>query len=262
MKKEYISDFELEQYLLGELPVARQQAIARLVQELPSLRTRVQELQKSNETILHEYPAPYMSAQITRRNNMRPQQNKTKNLFFPRYTFPALALASLMVIVVFWITADYHFPSSIPSSTRIKGKAVSLYVYRKKNDAVELLTSNAQAGANDLLRIGYYTRKDTHGIIFSIDGNKVLTLHFPANEHASTRLQTNKKVLLPDSYELDNAPLYEQFFMVTSEEELDAAVIMKKLQLHKDYLPDNLDKILMIDKSLHIISVTISKRDK
>ena len=53
-------------------------------------------------------------------------------------------------------------------------------------------------------------------------------MHFPDNVYSNTRLDFGGKVFLPYSYELDNAPFFERFFFITSENELNVNEIMEK----------------------------------
>ena len=69
--------------------------------------------------------------------------------------------------------------------TRIKGtekidvSKPHILVHRKVNDTVELLESGDEAKAGDLLQIAYVSAGADYGVILSIDGRGVVTLHYP-----------------------------------------------------------------------------------
>jgi hypothetical protein len=62
-------------------------------------------------------------------------------------------------------------------------------------------------------------------LIASIDGAGVVTLHYPANADApalATAL-AQKPTSLPQAYVLDDAPQFERFFFITSEDPIEVA---------------------------------------
>ena len=79
----------------------------------------------------------------------------------------------------------------------------------------------------DLLQLAYVSAGDTHGIILSIDGRGVVSLHFPEARNASTRLEINREIFLPNAIELDDAPDYERFFLITSPGPLDVSSVLE-----------------------------------
>ncbi len=261
MKNINISDFELEQFLLKELPEERMKVIASMVKEEQSLQYRLKDLEISNEEILEQYPAEFISGQIRYKYNQEKKsdkKSKSANFKFRYVTIPALA--SLMIISIFLLKTNYDLP--VPNDieiTRTKGENASLYIYRKKGKAIEFLSNNSIAREKDLLQVGYSSSKDQYGIIFSIDGNGVITLHFPKNYDDSTKLELKRKVLLLNSYELDDAPRFEKFFLLTSDKELNVETIIDKLKQEKDII-DNINlNGLINDNTINIKKVIILK---
>jgi hypothetical protein len=98
-------------------------------------------------------------------------------------------------------------------------------------DRIELLKNGAKAKSGDLLQLAYAVPETAFGVILSIDGSGVVTLHFPEEKSGSTALEKMKKTPLPHAYELDNAPEFERFFFITSETELNASEILEKAAL-------------------------------
>jgi hypothetical protein len=84
------------------------------------------------------------------------------------------------------------------------------------------------AEPGDLLQLAYVAASEHYGVILSIDGRGGVTRHFPAEEGGSTLLALNKRSLLPNAIELDDAPGYERFFLVTSKTPIDIAAVVAK----------------------------------
>lgn len=99
--------------------------------------------------------------------------------------------------------------------TRIKGMP-QLTIERMGARGPERLGDGDLAGDGDLLQLQYRAAGREQGVIVSIDGRGTATLHFPATADASTRLRTGGLVPLDHSYELDDAPRFERFFLVTA----------------------------------------------
>lgn len=101
-----------------------------------------------------------------------------------------------------------------------------LFVFRKRAREVELLRPEAPVASGDLIQIGYIASDATHGVIFSLDGLGVVTLHHPAREDESTALEPFGRQLLPYSFELDGAPTYERILFVTGSRPIDVSAVL------------------------------------
>ncbi|MBN1838324.1 MAG: hypothetical protein JW820_20865, partial [Spirochaetales bacterium] len=67
-------------------------------------------------------------------------------------------------------------------------------------------------------QLGYVAAARAYGVILSIDGRGVVTLHFPVGSTGAGELEREGESLLPFAYELDDAPGFERFFFVTGPE--------------------------------------------
>jgi hypothetical protein len=76
--------------------------------------------------------------------------------------------------------------------------------------------------------LAYVAAHAPYGIILSIDGRGGATLHYPPEKGSMTNLTQNKRVLLPNAIELDDAPGFERFFFLTSDSPIDPADIMER----------------------------------
>lgn len=114
-------------------------------------------------------------------------------------------------------TAQQAPPTEGAQSVRPKGLTPSLRAYRKTEAGAERLNRRALADAGDVLQLGYVAPGVRHGVIVSIDGRAHVTLLFPESPTASTQLpRAAGEHLLNHAYELDDAPVFERFVLVTS----------------------------------------------
>jgi hypothetical protein len=222
MKKHRVPDLLIEQLLLGELPEPR----ARELAEDPQVRARMEELRASNREILERYPPEVMAKRIgwrlekEREASVRPAPR--------RWSLPRLAPAAGFAALV--LVAGAVLVSVAP--WRDRGQAARpkgyphLVIYRKTDGGAETLPENGGIRAGDVLQIAYVAAARKYGVIFSIDGRGVLTLHFPASESAPSLLQPEEETKLDYSYRLDDAPGFERFFLVTSNRNLSVAEVL------------------------------------
>lgn len=118
---------------------------------------------------------------------------------------------------------------------RIKGLAPRLLVHRQRQGVIEQLRDGDVARAGDLVQISYVAAGNRNGVILSLDGRGVVTLHHPARPDATPTLVARGQHALDHAYELDDARSYERFVLVTAGDEplsvtavLDAAQRLAK----------------------------------
>jgi len=105
---------------------------------------------------------------------------------------------------------------------RLKGAESRLVLHRQiegPNDQAERLREGQAVSEGDVLQVSYLAAGASHGVIVSIDGRGITTLHYPPPQEppTSTRLEQGAAIPLSSAYELDDAPSFERFFFVTSE---------------------------------------------
>lgn len=242
MNNRRVPDIILERFLLDELDEKRVRELRDMIAADTVLRLRLEEMKESSRDILSLYPEETMSLRISEkafRKTRRPLiRSKLKNVFYALFSkrlIPAAAFASVIAAVTFYALtiyrpAEMRRQPEVADVTRAKGLAPGLYIYRKKGDSIEILENGSVAGEGDLLQIGYVSAGLEHGLIFSIDGSGAVTLQHPDRADRSTAIGTGKKILLPTSYELDDAPGFETFYFITSRKEIDVDMVMKKAQ--------------------------------
>ena len=236
MKAREIQIWEMERFVLGELPSSRMAEIRRLAETDPDLSERIASLQRSSRDILERYPAEDIVPEILKRSeaeavSMGPEARRNparRRLFL--LVMPAAA-ALVLVVAVFFRSGDPALGTRIKGEETIDMTKTQIITYRKINDYAEVLQNGDKASSGDLLQIAYVPAGQIYGVVFSIDGNGLVTLHYPERDEDPTLLGQEPKTLLQTSYELDDAPGFERFFFVTSKSEIDAREILRSARL-------------------------------
>jgi hypothetical protein len=268
MKTNPFKSWELERYLLGELPPTRMDEIKKLLESESALREELAALERSNEEILKQYSPETVLPQIKASLDPGREDRVRQPILLKRllYATPVFAAALVVLFIVFQnpggrTTQDIQGLQG----TRIKGTETidvskpHILIHRKTNDTVELLESGDKASAGDLLQIAYMSVGATYGVILSIDGRGVVTLHYPESEDKEPILEQDKKTLLPTSYELDDAPDFERFFFITSKSKIDVQTILNSAKVLAKH-PKTLEKAaLALPDTLGQYSLLIKK---
>jgi hypothetical protein len=231
-----IPDYLLEQYALGELSGEEARRLDRCVEQDPDLRARLAALRVSNEGILAEHPP----AEFARAVELRARgaaavlrASGSRRSAVPRWMIfaPAAAAVALLTLVVvkqgpvLRRESDLARTGAQTEVTREKGRP-QLRIYRRAGTGIDSLRETDAAARGDVLQLSYAPFGRLHGVILSIDGRGTVTLHFPAAPDQSTRLVGRGETLLPDAYELDDAPGFERFFLVTSSAPIDVPAVL------------------------------------
>lgn len=103
------------------------------------------------------------------------------------------------------------------------------------------------ASEGDELQLRYAVPEKCFGMLISMDGNGVVTVHVGQGAQAIA-LEPGKMNTLPFAYRLDNAPHFEKFFLLTSKEEFSVD--------EKEF-----DKSLK-QPNIQVISFTVRKQAK
>lgn len=186
-------------------------------------------------------------------NRVKNRRKKPFSLRSLLIAAPALALAVFVVMITIQRPEDVIPPISVGGGeiTRVKGSAPAkaqspgLFIYRKKSDsgAVERLAPNSKTARGDLLQIAYHAGSAQYGVILSIDGGGAVTLHFPPQPTSSSALRIagdtsgsgDKRIppaiFLDAAFELDNAPVFERFFFITSSTPPDVPELLRAARL-------------------------------
>jgi len=117
-------------------------------------------------------------------------------------------------------------PPAPDAAERLKGSGPRLALYRRTADGSEPLADGGLVRRGDLIRVGYQAAGRAYGAILSIDGRGAVTRHWPPQGLVAAPLSRDGVVLLDDAYELDDAPRWEAFYFVTSDEPFDVEPLL------------------------------------
>lgn len=95
-------------------------------------------------------------------------------------------------------------------------KSPSLALFKKLQTETIHLWDGASVTKNDTLQIKYQSAGYTHGIIFSVGGQRQITLHHPKDILGSTELSKAELTVLTEPYILDDTPHFERFYFIAS----------------------------------------------
>jgi len=229
-----VPNWKAERYLLGELPASEMAALKTLENKNAEFCLQLELLKNSNEELLAEYPAEETAEKM--QNNHR-------------WLVPLSACAALLITATALITVFSGQNIAInEDGVRAKGLKTDLEIWRKTASSVEKLADNSEAHAGDLLQMRYITEEKCYGVLLSMDGNGTLTIHLSGNHGRAAELEAGRIVSLDSSYELDNAPKFETFYLFTAKEEFILAPVAEAL-LHGK-----------MPKNLQISQITLKKR--
>jgi hypothetical protein len=234
-------DWLLERIALGELPPDElERARARLLAE-PDGAARLAALERSNRDILAALPPERVAAEVQRRLHLKQVQEghragQRSSRFSPRWM--ALPVAAALAVLVFVSSrgvatgdgpdGDDRFAEVLGATgySGIKGEA-QLHVHRQVGDTAEKLERNARARTGDTLQLSYTAAGAQYGVVVSVDGRRMVTVHLPVQGPQAARLEQKGAVSLSNAYELDDAPAFERFFLVTSARPFAVATVVQ-----------------------------------
>jgi anti-sigma factor RsiW len=204
----------LERYRLGELSGADQARVAQALATDEALRARVQQLDLDDAATLAAHPPARIAAQVAAR--AVPPEDKRF-----RWLLPAFALAAAVTVTLVVQRAV------VPDDVRFKGDGPSLRLFRLAAKEPERLADGAHVKPHDVVQVAFELSGAAHLVIVSVDGAGHATLHWPLD--GNTAVPSGMKAL-PQAFELDEAPGFERFFLVTSEVPLSAPEVLAAAQ--------------------------------
>ncbi len=201
-----IPDWLLERHALGELPPDLDAQIRRRIAERPAEEERLRALRAHDRTFLATHPPDAVVPAIMERREGRAEPSCPRALALA----PLAAAASVALALVLFVGESGE-------EVRDKGAGPALLVHRSRGGVVERLENGALAQPGDLVQLSYRAAGRRHGLVVSVDGGGVVSLHLPTSGAWSAALEPKGTVALPHAYELDDAPEYERFFFVLSD---------------------------------------------
>ena len=210
-----VPDITLERSRLNELPPEAAARLDRQLQRDPGLRQRLDALLASDAEIHASDRLDLLASRVRLRLGAREAaSNRHRGHSFRLWAAPAV----VAMVVVLALALPRLTTESVEEGERIKGLQPSLTLFRRVNGTSETLADGAVARKGDLIRVGYHAAGSAYGVIVSIDGRRLVTLHLPRGGERAVPLGREATVLLDHAYELDDAPRWERFYFVTGDE--------------------------------------------
>ena len=206
------TELEVEAIALGELDAAK----AGLVVD----GERLAALRASDEEIRARYPSRAVAARV--RDGVA-RSRRSSALRFGAVLAPAAAACALLLVVLRPAPARLD---EAPDVTVEKGLEPELVVYAVREGAA---TRVDRAAPGDRVQLALVGLKDENAAVISVDGAGHVTRHFPREPAGSTQIAApgaaRGELHLPDGFELDDAPAFERFVLVTSPAPIDVAAV-------------------------------------
>lgn len=228
---ERVPDLLVEKLVLGELSDAQAASVReRLGDEADE---RIGAIKRSNAEILEHHTPAQMAAMVQKRLEGH-QEGAGRKVRGWWYALPTLAAAAGVLLWVGTRGVEDTATDTLgvdgagddgPEVITLKGDARLVIQRRRGGEDLQVVDGDS-VRAGDLLQVSYHSGGAAQGVIVSLDGAGVVTLHHPAANDAAAALAGAGTVALPNSYELDDAPGYERFFFVTGDD-LDVDVVMR-----------------------------------
>lgn len=217
-----------------------EQVILKEIENSTIPEAELKEICNSNKEILVTYPASDMKAACEKKLGLQKKHSplhEFKSHHFPSMkTFALLAAACLTLVLSISLLKTKPLTDNIgekgilTSSERAKGGGAQLFIYKKENKGASILRSFSKINNGDIIQLSYLASGQTFGAIISIDGNGTITRHFPDDGNMASSLTAGGEIPLPFSYQLDNAPTYERFLLITSSRNFSVTSIINTIQ--------------------------------
>jgi hypothetical protein len=230
-----LPDWLVERAALDEVAPASRDRIERA--DPRELADRVAALHNDNAAELARYPASLQVAQIEARIATEARQRAERRRR-RRLGWLGVATSAAAVLVVARFVPERTATDTPPRAgvtqgdgTRVKGVA-RLVAFRQAGEQVERLAEDTVVHAGEVIQLRYNAGGQRFGVIASVDGAGVVTLHFPLREDAPPEATavSPETTTLPNAYALDDAPRFERFFFITANDPVDVPQTLAALR--------------------------------
>jgi len=235
-----ISDFKLERYLLGELSEKEMRELQERELSDEIFAARVAEMRLQGKRFVAENPFAALEAKMAAAEQSANDEHNVVSVMWLKVAAAlviALGVFSMVLLNRNVETFDNKDAAmqvamaDVDDGTRIKGMQASLEVWKKTGDSAVQMVNLGDAHEGDEIQLRYRVPQKCFGMLFSMDGNGTITMHMGEGNKA-IELEPGKMTTLPFAYKLDNAPKFEKFFLLTSQNsfEIDGNDIDKSLK--------------------------------
>jgi len=221
-------DWLVERLHAGDLPPAEAAAVrARLAAE--GGEDRLAALRQDDAAFAAAHPPGPALGEIRRR--ARGEASAVPGAGWRGGWFPGALVAAAAAAAVAVLVLPRTLPSGVDPARddgRLKGLAPVLLVHRDRAGAeAERLGDGAAVRVGDVLQLAVLAAGARYGVVVSIDGRGAVTRHLPEDGEIAAALAGGGAVPLPHAYQLDDAPGFERFFLVTGPTPFDVAPVLE-----------------------------------
>ena len=235
-----ISDFKLERYLLGELPEKEMREFQERELSDEIFAARVAEMRLQGKRFVAENPFEALEAKMDEADEVTDDNgNVISGVWLKVAAALVIALGVFSMVILNRDVSTYDSNAAsmevamadVDNGTRIKGMQASLEVWKKTGDSAVQMVNLGNAYEGDEIQLRYRVPQKCFGMLISMDGNGTVTMHM-GQGNSAIELEPGKMTTLPFAYKLDNAPKFEKFFLLTSQNsfEIDGNDIDKSLK--------------------------------
>ena len=240
--------------MLGELPEKEMRDFQERELSDEIFAARVREMREQGKRFVAENPFEALEAKMDAADEAA-DGNVISGLWLKVAAALVIALGVFSMVVLNRNVETYSGESAtmevamanVDDGTRIKGMSASLEVWKKTGDSAVQMVNLGDASEGDEIQLRYRVPQKCFGMLFSMDGNGTVTMHMGDGNNA-IELEPGKMTTLPFAYKLDNAPKFEKFFLLTSQNSFAIDV-------------DNFDKSLK-QAGVESVSFTLRKVEK
>jgi hypothetical protein len=276
MTRERVPELLLERFLNGELGRKEEEAILSELGNEEGGMARLDALRTSNDEILEKYAPAGMAERIRvkaaakrRVKTAAIAEKKRPSLFsLLRFAVPAFtAVAVLAVVGVPMIASRFQVRNGgqtvadAADTVRMKGDA-RLFIFSRGPDGEQAVFDGETVSAGETVQVAYQAGNEKYGMIFSIDGNGGMTLHFPYSLQGTSELVPGKKVFLKDAFTLDNSPRFEHFFLVLSKKPIDTGSVFARISDFARTSTLSAENVKSLFHDVEVISLKLVKEDR
>ena len=260
----------VEKLIHGELSDAEAQQVRKRLEAEGGLE-RIDALKASNADILSEYAPVQLAASIRMRHEIAEKEKwKKRRLALLPLSAAFAAAAAITLFMIFPVAPSTTMPinSNSPADAAysdhpgeyvgIRGDGEPmLNVGKRTVDGQEWLKDGASVAAGDELQIKFNAGHAHSLIICSVDGQGEVSLHYPLSENDSTKVAPMSAKILPYGYTLDDAPRFERFILVWSEN--DKPLSVKDVLKSVTHMSNARNSAPKLDKGVKFKDMTLSK---
>jgi hypothetical protein len=226
-----LPDWLVERAALDEVGPASRERIERA--DPRELADRVAALRTENTAELAHHPAGPAVAQIEAAIAAARRRRRRRLSWLGLATTAAAALLIVRLAPEHVEQGGVALPAHPQAGDDMRVKGLPrLLAFRQIGGDVERLEVDALVREGDLIQLRYNAGGHGYGLIASLDGAGVVTLHFPLREDAPppATAVARETTTLPHAYALDDAPRFERFFFITANDPIDVQQTLTALR--------------------------------